>query len=43
MYVAVAVGSMQGKTRFTVAEGESRNSTLTEGGILVSSKNSVKK
>ena len=43
MYVAVAVGSMQGKTRFTVAEGESRNSTLAEGGMLVSNKNSVKK
>ena len=25
MYVAVAVGSIQGKSRFTVAEGESRN------------------
>ena len=29
MYVAVAVGNIQGKSRFTVAEGESRNSTVT--------------
>ena len=43
MYVAVAVGYIQGKSRFTVAEGESRNSTVTEGGMLISSKNSVKR
>ena len=43
MYVVVAVGYIQGKSRFTVAEGESRNSTVTEGGMLVSSKNSVKR
>ena len=43
MYVAVAVGNIQGKSRFTVAEGESRNSTVAEGGMLVSNKNSVKR
>ena len=41
MYVAVAVASIQGESRFAVAEGESRNSTVAEGGILVSNKNSV--
>ena len=43
MYVAVAVSSMQGKSRFTVAEDESRNSTMAEGGVLVINKNSIKK
>ena len=43
MYVAVAVGDIQGKSRFTVAEGESRHSTGAEGGMLVSNKNSVKR
>ena len=43
MCVAVPVGSTQGKSRLTVAEGELRNSTLTESGILVSDKNSVKR
>ena len=43
MYVAVAVGSIQGKSRFTVAEGKSRNSTVAVGGILVFNKNSVKR
>ena len=43
MYAAVAVGNKQGKIRFTVAEGESRNSTVTQGGMLVSNKNSVKR
>ena len=33
MYVAVAVGNIQGKSRFTVAEGE----------MLVFNKNSVKR
>ena len=42
MYVAVAVGDIQGKSRFTVVEGESSNSTVAEGGILVSDKDSVK-
>ena len=28
MYVTVAVGKIQGKSRFTVAEGEWRNSTV---------------
>ena len=36
MYVAVAVGKIQGKSKFTVAEGELRNSTMAEGGTLVS-------
>ena len=43
MYVAVAVGTIQGKSRSTVAEGEKRNSTVAEGGMLVSYKNSVKR
>ena len=43
MYVAVAVASIQGKSRFTVAEGESRNSTVAVGGMLVFNKNSVKR
>ena len=43
MYVAVAVGSIQGISRFTVAEAESRNSTVTEGGMLVFNKNNVKR
>ena len=42
MYVAVIVGSIQGKRRFTVAKVELRNSTVAEGGMLVSNKNSVK-
>ena len=42
MHVAVAVGNIQGKTRFTLAEGESRNSTVAEDRMLVSNKNSVK-
>ena len=41
MYVAVAAGSIQGKSRFTVAEVESRNSTVAVGGMLVFNKNSV--
>ena len=41
MYVTVAVGKIQGKSRFTVGEGESRNSTVAEGGIFVFNKNSV--
>ena len=43
MHVAMAVGSIQGKSRFAVPEGESRNSTVAVGGILVFSKNSVKR
>ena len=39
MCVAVTIGSIQGKSRFTVVESESRNSTVTEGGILLSNKN----
>ena len=41
MYVAVAVGSIQEKSRFAVAEGESKNSTVAEGGMLVCNKNKV--
>ena len=36
MYIPVAVGNIQGKRRFTVAEGESKNSTVAEGRMLVS-------
>ena len=43
MYVVVAVGNIQGKSRLIVAEGESRNSTVAEGGMLVFNKNSVKR
>ena len=43
MYIAVAVGNIQGKSRFTVAEGKSRSSTVAEGGMLVTNKNSVKR
>ena len=43
MYVAVALGSIQGKSRFTVAEGESRNFTVAEGAMLVFNKNSTKR
>ena len=34
MYIALTVGSIQGKRRFIVAEGETRNSTIAEGGKL---------
>ena len=43
MYVAVAVASIQRKSRFTVAEGESKNSTVAVGVMLVFNKNSVKR
>ena len=43
MYVAVAVSSIQEKSRFTVAKGESRNLTMAEGRMLVSNNNSVKR
>ena len=43
MYVTVAVGSIQGKSRLTVAEGESRISTVAAGAMLVFNKNSVKR
>ena len=43
MYVVVAVGTIQEKSRFTVAEGESKNSTVAVGGMLVFNKNSVKR
>ena len=35
MYIAVAVGNIQAKSRFTVGEGELRNSTVAEGGIVL--------
>ena len=41
--MAVAVGKIQGKSRFTVAEGKSRNSAVAEGGMLVSNKSSVER
>ena len=43
MYVAVEVGSIPGKSRFTVTEGESRNSTVAVGEMLVFNKNSIKR
>ena len=43
MYVAVAVGSIQGKSTLAVAEGESRNSTVAVGDMLVFNKNNVKR
>ena len=43
MYVAVAVGSIQGKSGFIVAEGESRNFPVAVGGMLVFNKNSPKR
>ena len=42
MYVAVAKGSIQRKSRFREAEGESRNSLVVVSGMLVFNKNSVK-
>ena len=42
MYVTLAVDSIQGKCRFTVAKGELRNSTVVEDGMLISN-NSVKR
>ena len=38
-----AVGYIQGKSSFTVAEGESRNVTVAESRMLLSNKNSVKR
>ena len=43
MYVTVAVGSIYGKSRFAVAERESKKSTVAASGILVSNKKSVKR
>ena len=43
MYAAVALGSIQGNNRFTVPGGESKNSTVAEGGISVYNKNNVKR
>ena len=40
---AVAVGKIQGKSRFTVSEGELSNSTVAEDGMFVYNKNSVKR
>ena len=42
MQVAVAVGRIQEKSRFTAAEGESRNSTVIVGEMLAFNKNSGK-
>ena len=43
MYVAMAVGSIQGKSRFTVTVTASMNFTVAVGGMLVFNKNSVKR
>ena len=43
MYIAGAVRSIRGKSRFTVAESKSRTSTVVEGAISISDKNSVKR
>ena len=43
MNVAVAAGSIKGKSRFTVEEGVLRNSAVAVGGMLVFNKNSVKR
>ena len=40
MYSATAVGSIQGTRRFTMQEGEPISSTVAEGEILISNKNS---
>ena len=40
---SVTVDNIQGKSRFTVSEGESRNSTVAVGGMLTFSKNRVKR
>ena len=37
----MAIGSIQGKNKFIVAKGESRNSTVAVGGMLVFNKKSV--
>ena len=41
--VSHAVGYIQGKSSFTVAEGESRNVTVAESRMLLSNKNGVKR
>ena len=38
MYVEVAVGNIERKSRFTGAEGQSRNFTVAEGETMVSNK-----
>ena len=43
MYVTVTAGSIQGKSRLTVAKVESSNSTMTESVTLEFDKNSVKR
>ena len=43
MFVAVAAVNIQGKSRFKVEEGESRHSTVAEGEMLVTNKNSIKR
>ena len=40
MYASVAVDNIQLNSRFTMAEGELRNFTVTEGGIMVSPRHS---
>ena len=43
MYVSAAVGSIQENSRFRMAEGKSRNSTMAVGGMLVFNKNTFKR
>ena len=43
MYVAAAVSSIQVKCWLTVAEGESGNSTVAEGGMLVTGKSGIER
>ena len=43
MYVAVTEGSIQGKSRFTVPQGELRYFTAPEGGTFVSDKSSFRR
>ena len=42
MHAAVEADKVQRKSRFTMKEGELKNSTVTEGETLVSNKNKVK-
>ena len=41
MCVAMTIGKIQAKSRFTLAEGESRKSPMAEGRTLVFNKNNV--
>ena len=43
MYLAAAVSSIQGKSRFTVPEGELLDFTVAEGAMFLSHKNSTER